>query len=147
MTARVFVDTNVLVYTRDASEPRKQKQAMSWMAHLWSARKGYLSFQVLQEFYATVTGKLQPGLDHQTARDDVRYLLSWHPIPVDTRVVEAAWVVQDRYGFSWWDALIVSAAQVGDCRYLITEDFQENQKLGNVQVINPFHSPPESLNL
>ena len=145
MTDRVFVDTNVLVYSRDASEPPKQKQAMAWMSRLWSERIGRLSFQVLNEFYVTVTHKLKPGMDTKSARQDVRFLLAWHPIPVDARVVEAAWHIQDRYKLSWWDALIVSAAQVSDCRYLLSEDFQENLNLGNVVVINPFLTPPESL--
>lgn len=145
MTDRVFVDSTVLVYSRDASEPPKQKQAMAWMARLWSEKTGRLSFQVLHEFYVTVTHKLQPGMDLQNARQDVRSLLAWHPIRIDTRVIEGAWRIQDLYKLSWWDALIVSAAQVGDCRYLLTEDLQENQNLGNVEVINPFHTAPESL--
>ena len=145
MTDRVFVDTNVLVYSRDASEPAKQKQAMGWMTRLWSEKTGRLSFQVLSEFYVTVTNKLQPGMDLQSAREDVRLLLAWRPIPVDARVVEEAWRIQDRYKLSWWDALIVSAAQASDCRYLLTEGLQENRNMGNVEVINPFSTPPESL--
>jgi predicted nucleic acid-binding protein len=145
MTDRVFVDTNVLVYSRDASEPAKQKQAMGWMTRLWSEKRGRLSFQVLSEFYIIVTNKLQPGMEPQTAREDVRLLLAWRPIAVDARVIEEAWRTQDRYKLSWWDALIVSAAQVSDCRYLLTEDLQEKQNMGNVEVINPFSTPPESL--
>ena len=145
MTDRVFVDTNVLVYSRDASELPKQKQAMAWMSQLWSEQTGRLSFQVLNEFYVTVTQKLQPGMDTQSAREDVRFLLAWRPIPVNARVVEGAWHIQDRYKLSWWDALIVSAAQVSDCRYLLSENFQENLNLGNITVIIPFRTPPESL--
>ncbi len=125
MAERIFVDTNVLVYSRDASEPPKQKQAMAWMARLWNEQTGRLSFQVLNEFYVTVTNKLRPGMDPQNAREDVRFLLAWRPIPVDTRVVEGAWRIQGRYKLSWWDALIVSAAQASDCRYLLTENLQE----------------------
>ena len=145
MTDRVFVDTNVLVYSRDASEPPKQKLAMEWMARLWRERTGRLSFQVLNEFYVTATKKLQPGMDAESAREDVRFLLAWRPISVDARVVEGAWLIQDNYKLSWWDALIVSAAQVGGCRYLLTEDLQENQNMGNLEVINPFHTTPESI--
>jgi len=145
MTVRTFIDTNILVYCRDASEPRKQVQAMTWMSHLWDTRIGRLSFQVLQEFYSTVTNKLTPGLDRQIARNDVRSLLSWNPIHIDERIVENAWFIQDRFQFSWWDALIVSAAQVGDCQYILTEDLQEEQVLGNVKVINPFQTSPDSL--
>jgi len=145
MTGKVFVDTNVLVYSRDASEPEKQKQAMEWMARLWGEKRGRLSFQVLTEFYVTVTRKLQPGMDARMAREEVRLLAAWHPIPVDARVVEGAWHIQDLYRLSWWDALIVSAAEVGDCRYLLTEDLQEALDLGNVKVVNPFRTAPESI--
>jgi predicted nucleic acid-binding protein len=145
MTAKVFVDTNVLVYSRDTSEPQKQEQAMTWMAHLWSTKTGNLSYQVLQEFYTTVTAKLNPGLDPEKARKDVRSLLVWRPIVVNDRVLENAWLIQDRFQISWWDALIVSAAQLADCRYLLTEDLQENQEFGNLRVTNPFHVEPASL--
>ena len=110
MAARVFVDTNVLVYSRDASEPQKNKQAIAWMSHLWNMRAGRLSYQVLQEFYITVTEKLDPGLDRESARKDIRSLLPWRPISVDNRVFDGAWHIQDRFGLSWWDALIVSAS-------------------------------------
>lgn len=145
MNAKVFVDTNVLVYSRDASEPHKQEQAMAWMAHLWSTKTGNLSYQILQEFYITVTAKLQPGLDPENARKDVRSLLVWQPIVVNDRVLENAWLIQDRFQISWWDALVVSAAQLADCRYLLTEDLQENQEFGSLLVTNPFHVEPTSL--
>lgn len=147
MSGNVFVDTNVLVYSRDASETLKQGQAMGWMKYLWSTKIGRLSFQVLQEFYVTVTKKLQPGLDIQSARNDVRALFAWNPIQVNERVVEGAWLIQDYYKFSWWDSLIISAAQVGECRYILSGDLQANQKLGNIQVISPFADAPESLPL
>ena len=147
MSVKIFVDTNVLVYSRDASEPEKQPQAMHWMKQLWSSKTGRLSFQVLQEFYSTVTTKLQPGMNPQNAREDIQSLFAWHPIPVNIDVIKGAWVIQDQFQISWWDSLIVSAAQNGDCRYLLTEDLQENQKFGDVSVINPFLYSPEALDL
>ncbi|MGW8301972.1 MAG: PIN domain-containing protein [Desulfobacterales bacterium] len=145
MAAKVFVDTNVLVYSRDASEPPKQAQAMVWMRHLWHTRTGRLSYQVLQEFYITVTEKLAPGLDRESARKDIRSLLPWRPIAVENRVLDGAWHIQDRFGLSWWDALIVSAAQVSGCHYLLTEDLQHDHVIGNLQIINPFQTTPETL--
>ena len=141
--SRVFVDTNVLVYCRDSSEPVKQKQALAWMTFLWDRKNGRISYQVLQEFYATVTGKLQPGLRVSTAREDINALLSWNPLPVDRQVIKGAWELQDRNKLSWWDALIVSAAQTAACHYLLTEDLQEAQNFGGVQVINPFQHAPQ----
>ena len=76
MAGETFVDTNVLVYSRDTSEIEKQQKARAWMAHLWMTRQGRLSYQVLQEFYVTVTEKLDPGLDRENAQREVRSLLS-----------------------------------------------------------------------
>ena len=115
------------------------------MTHLWHEKSGRLSFQVLQEFYITVTGKLDPGLPTEIARTDVRSLMSWQPLAASAPILERAWTIQDRYGLSWWDALIVSAAHTAECRYLLTEDLQDKQDLGHVQVINPFHFLPEML--
>jgi predicted nucleic acid-binding protein len=145
MRATVFVDTNVLVYARDASEPDKQLRAATWMQHLWATRLGRLSVQVLQEFYVTVTGKLDPGLPAAEARADVRALWTWRPVPVDGRVLESAWTVEDRFGLSWWDAQIVAAAQLADCRYLLTEGLQANQEFGALRVVNPFQTAPDAL--
>jgi predicted nucleic acid-binding protein len=138
MSAKVFVDTNILVYSRDASEPEKQQQAMAWMARLWESGRGRLSFQVLQEFYVTVTQKLKPGLEISRAQNDVRTLLAWRPTPVDAQVMEGAWFIQERYGLGWWDSLIVATAQQSNCLYLLTEDLQESQLFGQLEVVNPF---------
>ena len=145
MSARVFVDTNVLVYCRDASEPEKQGQAAAWMAALWERRAGRLSYQVLQEFYVTVTAKLSPGMDREAARRDVQALLAWKPVPVEGRVLTGAWHLQDRYHLSFWDALIAAAAQAAGCRYLLSEDFQDGLEVGDVRVVNPFGARPEIL--
>ena len=146
MSAKVFVDTNVLVYARDNSEPEKQQKAMAWMTHLWASQAGRLSFQILHEFYSTVTQKLHPGMDLQSARNDVQSLFAWHPTYVGADTIQGAWSIQDRFKLSWWDFLVVSVAQIADCRYFLTEDFQENQVLGNVRVIDPFLHSPELLN-
>lgn len=140
MSAKVFVDTNVLVYCRDASEPEKQAQAAAWMAALWEQQTGRLSFQVLQEYYMTVTAKLSPGLPREMARREVRMLLAWRPLAVDDRLLEGAWLLQDRHKVSWWDALIVAAAQSAGCRYLLSEDFQDGFNWGDMMVVNPFHT-------
>jgi len=145
MSAKVFVDTNVLVYSRDASEPDKQGQAAAWMATLWERRAGRLSYQVLQEYYVTVTAKLSPGMDRDAARRDVQALLAWKPLPVDARMLLGAWHLQDRYQFSFWDALIAAAAQAAGCRYLLSEDFQAGMEMGELIVVNPFGPQPFKL--
>lgn len=146
MNVKVFVDTNILVYNRDSSEPAKQKLAHHWLTILWENRNGRLSYQVLNEYYITVTQKLSPGLDILEARQDVRNLTVWKPVPIDDRVVTGAWSIQDRYHFSWWDCLIISAAQIAGCIYLISEDLQHGQQVDELQIINPFLLDPANLN-
>ena len=60
MTALVFVESNVLVYARDAMEPARQSRAAYWISHLWNERLGRASIQVLSEYYVTITRKLRP---------------------------------------------------------------------------------------
>jgi len=140
-----FVDTNVLVYFRDASESEKQTKAQQWLTELWRTHEGRLSFQVLNEYYVAVTQCLDPGLDNETARADVRNLMAWRPVSIDWAVIDSAWTVQDRYRFSWWDALIVATAQNAGCDYLLTEDLQHDQKLDGILIINPFIASPDAI--
>lgn len=141
----VFVDTNVFVYARDGSEPEKQPRAHEWLATLWRVREGRLSFQVLEEYYVTVTRKLSPGLEREEAQADVRDLLAWRPVGVDGRTLDTAWAVGRRFGLSFWDALIVASAQSAGCTNLLTEDLAHGQELDGVRVVNPFLQAPGSL--
>ena len=134
----VFVDTNVLVYSRDASEPAKQARARDLLEELWRSSRGRLSWQVLQEFYVTVTAKLDPGMHAQRARTEVRELATWDPVRTTQPVIEGAWALQDRFSLSFWDALIVSAARVSGCKTLLTEDLQHGQQFDELEIVNPF---------
>jgi predicted nucleic acid-binding protein len=145
MSAGLFVDTNVLVYNRDASDPDKQRRAHLWMEALWRSGRGRLSLQVLQEYYVTVTSKLSPGLDAATARREVLAFSAWRPLAVDLTLVESAWNLQDRFSISWWDALIVGAAQRCGARFLLTEDLQCGQTFDELQVVDPFHFEPAEI--
>lgn len=138
----VFVDTNLLVYARDSRDARKQQRAEEWLAHLWRHRLGRLSLQVLQEYYVSVTQKLKPGMEHDAARRDVRDLWHWVPPSSGVGLLEAAWTLQDQFSLSWWDALIVSSAQLAGCDTLLSEDFQHGQQFGALRVSNPFRTAP-----
>jgi len=139
------VDTNVLVYARDLSVPAKQNNALEWMSVLWETRLGRTSVQVLNEYYVTVTRKLTPGLAPRDARADVDDLRAWMPVPVSVGLLEAAFAIEDRFGLSYWDCLIVAAAQASDCDYLLSEDLQDGQSLHTVTVINPFTHQPDTI--
>ena len=145
MIAPVFVDTNVFVYSRDSRVEAKQAKAEEWLGFLWKTRRGRLSRQVLQEYYTTVTRKLKPGLTPEEARADVRALLHWLA-PVDpAALMEATWNLQDHFSLSFWDALIVGAAQNLGCAYVLTEDLSTGQDLGGIEVVSPFERLPSDL--
>jgi predicted nucleic acid-binding protein len=144
MTA-VFVDTNVLIYSEDGRVPEKQAQALAWLRVLWQRRAGRLSNQVLNEFYTNVTRKIKPPMQAGDARAEVRRYQRWQPWAIDHPTVETAWSVESRFGFSYWDALIVASAQTLGCRYLLSEDMQHGQVVDSVQILNPFLVGPEIL--
>ena len=147
MSATIFVDTNVLLYARDASEPVKQPLARHWLDELWSRRIGRSSFQVMHEYYVAVTRKLKPGLTHAEAQADIRDLLTWRPLVADQEIVEDAWWLEARFELSYWDALVVAAARAARCERLLTEDLRDGQDLDGLIVTNPFTATPEECGL
>ena len=142
MIDRTFVDTNVLLYEWDGADANKQRLAIEWMRHLWETQSGRLSYQVLVEFYRGATQKLRPALPTAKAQNHVRTLDAWEPVAIDLQVIGAAWREQERFKLSWWDALIVAAAQRAGCRSLLSEDFQAGQQFGDLTVVNPFTTAP-----
>ncbi len=140
MTGSVFVDSNVLIYARDVVDVEKQRRAALWLQHLWDAETGRLSYQVLSESYAVLTSKNK--LKGAQARAYLQDFLAWHPVALDGTVMLAAWHTQDRYGFNWWDCLIVAAARIAECDYLLTEDLNHGQDLDGLRVIDPFVVEP-----
>ena len=140
MTGKAFVDTNILVYARDANAGDKQGRAMAWLTELWRDQNGRISYQVLQEYYVTVTQKLRPGLSAADARRDVTAFFAWNPSVSNSGVMQRGWELQDQFGLSWWDSLIAAAALEFGCAYLISEDFQHEFAIDGLIVINPFNA-------
>ena len=141
----VFVDTNVLVYARDPADPEKQERALAWVDQLWASGQGRLSTQVLNEYYATVTRRLTPGLPPARARADVEALFAWDPQPVDRALVQRAFEIGEAAQISHWDALIVAAAHAAGCTHLLSEELSDGQRIDTVTVISPFTHSPDML--
>lgn len=105
---------------------------------------GRLSFQVAQKLYATLTRGRRLNFDAAEARQIVEALSVWEPIQIDLAILQRAWVIEERFRFSWWDALIVAAAQTTECSDLLTEDLQDWHLLDGLRVVDPFASPERS---
>jgi predicted nucleic acid-binding protein len=133
-----FVDTNVLVYAHDGSETRKQPTAQALLDVLWRDRTGVLSAQVLQEFYVVATRKLDPPMRRAAAREIVAVYGEWPTVQVDVALALAASKLEERHGFSFWDALVVEAARRAGAARLVTEDLQDGRRIAGVRIENPF---------
>jgi predicted nucleic acid-binding protein len=138
MTATIFVDTNVFVYARDAGAGTKQVRAAQWLELLWRQQLGRTSVQVLSEYYVSVTRKLAPGLPPEDAWDDVTALFAWRPQPIDEALLQRSRELELRHRLSWWDSLVVAAAQLQGCTLLLTEDLQDGGAYGTITVRSPF---------
>ena len=63
MTAKVFVDTNILVYAHNVDARAKNSIARDLVADLWETRSGIRSTQVLQEYFVAITKKVPNPLN------------------------------------------------------------------------------------
>lgn len=138
MSDNVFVDTNIFVYSRDKGAGQKQVKSESLIMSLWESRRGRISVQVLNEYFVTVTQKLKPGLSHDEAWSDITSLKAWSPLALDWQLLERGRHVLQKHKLSWWDSLVIAAAQASNCRVLYSEDLTNGHVYGGVRVINPF---------
>jgi predicted nucleic acid-binding protein len=138
MTARAFVDSNVLIYAHDRAAGLKHAKADNRLADLWRTQTGCLSTQVLQEFYVTVTRKVPKPVSAGAAREAVRRYAAWvrHPLTPDT--VLRASEMSEVWQVSFWDALILAAAEQDDAAELLTEDLNHGQVIAGIRIVNPF---------
>ena len=135
---REFVDANVLVYAFDSSAGRKQAAARQLLERLWDSGTGYLSIQVLQEFFVTVTRKVARPLSIDEATDRVREFAMWKVFAPTADDVLGAIGLQKQSKISFWDAMVVRAAAESGCDLIWTEDLKDGQLRGGVRVRNPF---------
>lgn len=136
-----FFDTNVLVYTVDASDPARQERAIDCIARAVRDDTIVVSTQVLQEFYNITTRKLRPPLSAREAARQVGHLSSFEVVGASAQSVSAAIELAQQHQLSWWDALILEAALRANADVLYTEDGQHGQRFGTLTVTNPFLVP------
>lgn len=106
------------------------------MAEHRRAGTGVVSLQVLQEYFVTVTRKLQ--VDPQVARRKVQLLAEFDVVTPDVADILAAIDLHRLHGFSFWDALIMRSAMQGGCSVVFTQDLQDRRELDGLQIVNPF---------
>jgi len=138
MPGKVFLDTNVLVYAFDRSDPARHAAARNLVATLLDERRGVLSVQVLKEFYVVATRRAAEPADHATACRIINELRTFDVVEEGLAELDTALLLVAKYRISLWDALIVAAARSGGCTEICTEDLQDGQTIEGVTVRNPF---------
>jgi predicted nucleic acid-binding protein len=135
---RSFVDTNILVYAHTPTEANKYNIAKTLLDDLWQSGLGVLSTQVLQEFCHVLTSKMRPPRSVPEVVKRARNFLDWNIVSGSAEFAIAALEMSKLHQVSYWDALIIGAAQSAQCSVLYTEDLNNGQQFGSVRVVNPF---------
>jgi len=141
MIGKYLVDTNILVYAYDRSEPEKQAKAAELLDTLARDGSGILSPQVLSEFFSVVTKKIPAPLSIEQGYASLgNYIQFWDVVDLTGAVVlEAARGVKD-HQFSFWDSLIWATARMNQIPAILTDDFSHNLAIEGVRFINPFEA-------
>jgi predicted nucleic acid-binding protein len=138
MSARAFVDTNVLVYADDRSDRKRQQAAQRLITRLFEDSAGVISLQVLQEYFAAARRKL--GMNAEDLRRRVELYGRFEVVTSSLDDLLAAIDLHRLHGFSIWDGLIVRSALAGRCSVLYTEDLQHGRRIDGLEFVNPFET-------
>ena len=135
---KTFVDTNILVYAYDRGSGAKHQRARERLETLWRERSGTLSIQVLQEFYVNIRRKALQPVSIDQARSLISDYMAWNPVTNDGSLLMQALECEARYKVSFWDSMILAAAQQSGAGILLSEDFSHDRAYGDVLARNPF---------
>jgi predicted nucleic acid-binding protein len=137
MADKYFVDTNILIYAHDPASGSKRDRARQLIEHLWQSGQGVLSTQVLQELCVNLRRKVARPLPVDEIQQLIHDYLSWEVIVNTPQSTIQALEIELRYKVSFWDALVINAAETAGAAILYSEDLATGQKYGSVRVMNP----------
>ena len=141
MSDKYFVDTNILVYAHDRSTGEKHQRAQKLLEQLWDSGQGVLSTQVLQELCINLRRKAGNPLPMEEVRRLIREYSTWEVVTNTPESVLRALEIETRSKTSFWDALILQAAEEAGASILYSEDLAAGQRYGTIQVVNPLIDP------
>ena len=141
--AKIFIDTNILLYTVDKKDLDKHDRSRNLIKKISSEHVPVVSTQVLQEFYNAATSKLK--IDKIVAKNILHSYRSMEIVTADLVLIEQAVDISVLFQLSFWDSLIVAAAEQSNCSILVTEDLNDGQKIRGMKVVNPFKEQNSSV--
>lgn len=137
MSAEDFLDTNILVYMFDETDPIKRQRAARLVSDSLVNSRGCISYQVVQETLNVLIRRLDVSIASASQMLEDILMPLWQVNPTQS-LYRSSLTVQERYGFSYYDSLIVAAALEAGCTRLYTEDLQHGQQIQQLTVIDPF---------
>ncbi len=138
IVSKIFLDTNILVYTVDRNDKKKLSQARKLLENVIANDKPVISTQVLQEFYSATTTKLK--LDKIIAKNIIHNFRNMEIVQVDLGIIEQGIDISLLFQLSFWDSLIIAAAEHANCEMIYTEDLNDTQTIRGIKIVNPFKS-------
>ncbi len=133
--SKIFIDTNLFVYALDQKEPLKRDKARTILKTLTDTHQPVISTQVINEFYVVATTKLKA--DPFIVKNIIHTFRNMEIVNNDLELIEQAIDISMLSRLSFWDSLIIAAAEKANCEYLYSEDLSPGQTYRGVVAINP----------
>lgn len=136
-TNKVFFDSNILIYFADKRDARKQAIADKLIKSASENENGIISTQSLQEFYNATTKKLlcTPQKAKEYAKN---FADSFNVYQIAPEMIFNAIDISIKNQLSFWDSLIISAAEEAGCVIVYSEDLNDGQIINGIKILNPF---------
>lgn len=132
---KVFVDSNVLIYTKDRANPSKRAAAESWLEQLSHRGAIVVSRQTLREYYR-VASSAKVGAPREKLQSDIRALHAWLPLDGGWDHLEDAWTIEQQFKLGFYDSLLLASARAAGCAYFLTEDLHDGLDVLGTRVIH-----------
>jgi len=136
--SKIFIDTNLIVYTLDKSNVDKQERARNIIRKIVDVHQPVISTQVIKELYVVAINKMKA--DPIIVKNILHNFRNMEIVTNDLELIEQAIDISVISQISFWDSLIIAAAEKANCEYIFSEDLNPGQTYRGVLVINPFET-------
>jgi len=134
--SKIFIDTNILVYTLDQKNIVKRDMARKIVKKVVESHQPVISTQVIKEFYVVASNKLKA--DPIVVKNIIHNFHNMEIVNNDLDLIEQAIDISILSQLSFWDSLIIAAAEKANCEYVLSEDLNSGQNYRGIKLLNPF---------
>ena len=136
--SKIFIDTNILVYTLDQKNIVKRDMARKIVKKVVESHQPVISTQVIKAFYVVASNKLKA--DPIVVKNIIHNFHNMEIVNNDLDLIEQAIDISILSQLSFWDSLIIAAAEKANCEYVLSEDLNSGQNYRGIKLLNPFMS-------